>query len=253
MRKHKKSIGGINPQQRPTSTRTDSQERWRQILDVSSDLFRRKGYTGTSMNDISEAVGLLKGSLYYYIRSKEDLLFGILKGLHDDGEDIIASVKFDSGDPIGQLQLYLKKEVIFACRNAKRLSIFLRDFENVPPARRSAIISKRDMYVLTAERLIQEALEKGIIAPSLNPHMAATLIMGATAGTHEWLRADGPLPLEEVAGQIAHMLTEGLAGPGSVKHAQPVRARRSKNSQRSRLLDGGYGAAMAGQGDHEGP
>jgi TetR/AcrR family transcriptional regulator, cholesterol catabolism regulator len=213
---------------------TDSQDRWQQILDVSGELFRQKGYSGTSMNDISKAVGLLKGSLYYYIRSKEDLLFEILKGLHDDGEEIVASVKFGSNDSIGQLQLYLMKAIVFAGRNAKRMSIFLRDFEHVPVARRGAIISEREMYVLTATRLIEEGVKRRIIAPSLEPRMAATLIMGAVSSTHEWLRPDGKQPIEEIAASIAHMLTEGLGGPHGMRKADTAAAGRHKSAQVTR-------------------
>ena len=235
MPKRSNSVGAIKPDARTVAARIDSQERWQQILEVSSDLFLKSGYAGTSMNDISQAVGLLKGSLYYYIQSKEDLLFAILKGLHDDGEEIVASVKFDSGDPIGQLQLYLQKAAVFAGRNAKRLSIFLRDFENVPVARRSEIISEREMYVQTANRLIDEAVDLGLIAPALDPPMAAKLIMGAISSTHEWLRPDGEMPIEDLAGQIAHVLTEGLAGSSAARKTQPRRRSRRNSPQRSRM------------------
>jgi TetR/AcrR family transcriptional regulator, cholesterol catabolism regulator len=231
MQKRKNSGNAAKPEARGVGNRTDSQERWQQILDLSSELFRQKGYSGTSMNDISKAVGLLKGSLYYYIRSKEDLLFEILKGLHDDGEEIVASVEFGSNDPIGQLQLYLMKAIVFAGRNARRISIFLRDFEHVPVGRRGAIISEREMYVLTATRLIEEGVERRIIAPSLEPHMAATLIMGAVSSTHEWLRPDGKRPIEEIADSIAHILTEGLGGQHGMRKADIAAAGRHKSAQ----------------------
>ena len=231
MPKRKNSGDAAMPEISGVRSGTVSQERWQQILDVSSELFRQKGYAGTSMNDISKAVGLLKGSLYYYIRSKEDLLFEILKGLHDDGEEIVASVKFNSDDSIGQLQLYLMKAIVFAGKNAKRISIFLRDFEHVPVGRRRAIISEREMYVLTATRLIEEGVKRRIIAPPLEPRMAATLIMGAVSSTHEWLRPDGKQPIEEIAASIAHMLTDGLGGPYGKRKADSAAAGRPESAQ----------------------
>ena len=47
--------------------------------------FHEKGYEATSIQDIADAVGILKGSLYYYITSKEDLLFEILEDVHQQG------------------------------------------------------------------------------------------------------------------------------------------------------------------------
>jgi AcrR family transcriptional regulator len=196
-------------------SRQDSQERWQQILEVSTDLFRRKGFIGTSMQDVSDAVGLLKGSLYYYIRSKEDLLFEILKGLHVDGEEIVASVEFGSGDPLGQLRLYLQRCAIFSGNNADRLVIFQRDFENIPEERRNEIISDREMYAQTVRRLIEEAQSQRVVAADLDVSLASKLISSAIASTHEWLRPHGRRPLDEASAEIAKLLTDGLALPGA--------------------------------------
>ncbi len=42
-------------------------------------MFRQKGYHAASMQNIADAVGLQKGSLYHYISSKEELLFKIFE------------------------------------------------------------------------------------------------------------------------------------------------------------------------------
>jgi AcrR family transcriptional regulator len=200
--------------QRKQVGRQDSQERWQQILEVSTDLFRRKGFIGTSMQDVSDAVGLLKGSLYYYIRSKEDLLFEILKGLHNDGEQIVASVEFDSDDPVNQLRLYLARCAVFSGMNHARLVIFQRDFENIPEDRRNEIISDREMYAQTVQRLIKEAQSKGMVAADMDLSLASKLISSAITSTHEWLRPRGRRPLEDAAAEIAKLLTDGLTLPG---------------------------------------
>ncbi|RYD54379.1 MAG: TetR/AcrR family transcriptional regulator [Sphingomonadales bacterium] len=199
--------------QRKQVGRQDSQERWQQILEVSTDLFRRKGFIGTSMQDVSDAVGLLKGSLYYYIRSKEDLLFEILKGLHTDGEEIVASVQFGSDDPIEQLRLYLKRCAVFSGANHARLVIFQRDFENIPEDRRKEIISDREMYAQTVQRLMKEAQAKKMVSADMDLSLASKLISSAITSTHEWLRPQGRRPLEDAAAEIATLLTDGLTLP----------------------------------------
>lgn len=199
-------------QRRPVG-RQDSQERWQQILEVSTSLFRKKGFIGTSMQDVSDAVGLLKGSLYYYIRSKEDLLFEILKDLHDDGEKIVKAVEFGSDDPLQQLRLYLKRCAMFSGAHADRLFIFQRDFENVPEERRKEIISNREMYAQTVRRLIEEAQAKKLVSADLDVSLASKLISSAITSTHEWLRPRGRRPLDEASEEIATLLTDGLALP----------------------------------------
>jgi AcrR family transcriptional regulator len=198
------------PELRRASGRADSQDRWQQILTVSADLFRRKGFVGTSMQDVSDVVGLLKGSLYYYIRSKEDLLFEILKGVHTDGEKIIASIEFDSADPLEELRVYLRRCIIFAGNNAQRLAIFLRDFSYLPAPRRREIISERKMYLSSVTRLIDEAKAKDMISSELDTRLAAAFVTSAISSTHEWLRPGGRRSLESAAEEIATLLINGL-------------------------------------------
>src|SRR5690242_21930048 len=58
--------------------------RQQEIVEAAARVFHEKGYESTSIQDIADAVGILKGSLYYYITSKEDLLFEIIRGVHEE-------------------------------------------------------------------------------------------------------------------------------------------------------------------------
>lgn len=219
--------------QRRSASRTEAQQRWQQIVEAATGLFHRKGFASTSMQDISDAVGLLKGSLYYYIDSKEDLLFKILSGLHEDGEEIIAAIRFGSDDPVGELRSYFKKAVTFAALNHERLAIFLRDLHNVPEERQRSIISERDMYVTAAKRLIKEVKAKGLTRPGLDVSLATTLLWGAVLSTHEWLRPKGRRSLDSAAGEIAEMLTGSILqgnGPAAPAPTAKVAGRRRKDA-----------------------
>jgi AcrR family transcriptional regulator len=208
------------------TVRGDAQERWPQILEAATHLFRTKGFASTSMQEISDAVGLLKGSLYYYISSKENLLFEILNGLHKDGEELIASIKFGSADPLRELHLYFKGAIIFAALNADRLAIFLRDFHYIPAERQREIISEREMYANAVHKLVTEAKAKGLTSPHLDVSIASTLIVGAVSSTHEWLRKDAPRPLYQAAEEIARMLVNTLRDTGAPRAAKTAPKKR---------------------------
>lgn len=53
------------------------------LLQNSLSVFKKKGYSATSMQDLAEANGLLKGSMYHYVESKEALMFEVLTALKD--------------------------------------------------------------------------------------------------------------------------------------------------------------------------
>lgn len=192
-----------------------SRERRKRLLEAATSLFRDKGFTATSMQDVSDEVGLLKGSLYYYVESKEDLLFEVLRDLHSEGEQIVQEIDFDSDDPMGEFRNYLCALTIYAGENRDRLSIFFRDFRFVPPARQKEIIAERDMYEIAAVRLIEQGKAKGQVHPDINSKVAAYSIVGATSITHQWYRPDGPVSLKQIGVQVSRSLVDGL------KHAAP--------------------------------
>ena len=65
----------------------------RRILDTASDLFVEHGYAGTSIRDISERLGMTKGSLYYHFPSKEDLLLALLAPLFQAVDEFVAAAR----------------------------------------------------------------------------------------------------------------------------------------------------------------
>lgn len=204
-----------------------SQERWQQILDVATRLFKQQGFAGTSMQIVSDEVGLLKGSLYYYVSSKEELLFEILRDLHLNGIKIIEEIAFESDDPLRELTAYLRKLTIYAGQHRDRLRIFLRDFHFVPEAQQERIIAERDMYEVAAFRLIEEAKARGLIDASINSKVAAFSALGATSVTHEWYRPNGPVALEVIGQQIAEMIVAGLSHAKIEVPRRPARTRGS--------------------------
>lgn len=205
------SASQAKPPRRARAGSQLSQERWQQILEVATRLFKQQGFAGTSMQIVSDEVGLLKGSLYYYVSSKEELLFEILRDLHQGGVQIIEEIVFDSDDPLAELTAYFSKLTVYAGQHRDRLRIFLRDFHFVPAEHQKRIIEERDMYETAAFRLIEECKAAGLIDASVNSKVAAFSALGATSVTHEWYRPDGPVPLEIIGQQIGQMIVQGLS------------------------------------------
>jgi TetR/AcrR family transcriptional regulator, cholesterol catabolism regulator len=210
-----------------TRSGVHARERWQRILVAATRLFREKGFSATSMQDVSDEVGLLKGSLYYYIRSKEDLLYAVLKDLHLGGEEIIRRIQFRSGAPLAQLETYLRDLGLHAGRNQDRLAVFLRDFRFVRAHEQREIIRERNMYVTAAEKLIIEARDRGEAERSTDARIAAILLTTAVSSIHEWYREGGALPLDAVAEQAAALLIGGIR----MRSSPPARGRRTRSAR----------------------
>lgn len=185
-------------------------DRRKQILDVATRLFHERGFTETSMQDIGEAVGLLKGSLYYYISAKEEMLFEVLRDLHVTSLELTRRVEYGTQAPLEQLRAYLIGLTTYAGHNAIRLAIFIRDFRFLSTDQQRQIIAERDVYTHVARKLIAEAQALGQVSTEICPKTMGMTALSATEGVHEWYRPDGERPIEEIAEEVAGVFISGI-------------------------------------------
>jgi AcrR family transcriptional regulator len=106
-------------------------QRYDEILDIAARVFADKGYEATSMQDIADAVGLLKGSLYYYITSKEDLLFGVVQHVHERFMTVAGTTAKQQGDASERLRTFLEEYIRFYLANLVKITVFLHDFRSL--------------------------------------------------------------------------------------------------------------------------
>lgn len=199
-----------SPASGSTRTRVKSQKRWQTILATATELFTKRGFYATSMQDISDAVGIRKASLYYYVDSKEQLLFEILKDLHHGGVALTEGVNFNSSDPLGELRSFLVQIGIYTGKHANRLAIYARDFDYLDSEQQKSILIERRIYWDTVVRLIARAQELGHVASSIHGPTAAQVILSAVVSISRWFNPDRPVTIEHIAVQTAGILAQGL-------------------------------------------
>src|SRR3954452_4352623 len=97
------SAGGRSPKRR-----------FEEVLDAAARVFARRGYADASVQDVADELGILKGSLYHYIRAKEDLLFWLLEAVHGDVQAILDEVAAEEElGSLDRIALYVQRLVQF--------------------------------------------------------------------------------------------------------------------------------------------
>lgn len=171
---------------RPDSPRTP-RRRDREVLDTAARIFYERGYANASVQDVADALGLLKGSLYHYIDTKEDLLFRLLDETHDDVNRILDEVAAVEGlDPIDRLRLYIRRQVEFNIDNLVKVSVYYHDIERLSELPRRKILARRRAHEEFVERLIAEAQESGAVAAALDPRGLARCIFATIIWVYTW-------------------------------------------------------------------
>src|SRR5688572_17942312 len=100
-----------------TAGRTKPRKRLGEVLDAAALVFYERGYESASIQDIAESLGMLKGSLYYYIESKEDLLYQILKDVHVEVLENIEKANAVEGDAMQRIRAFVTSHLVFNANN----------------------------------------------------------------------------------------------------------------------------------------
>jgi AcrR family transcriptional regulator len=213
-----------------TARRRGSKKREREILDTAAEIFHRQGYADTSVQDVADAVGILKGSLYYYIDSKEDLLFRMLLEVHDDARGIVANVRAMDLPPLERLRIYIRGHIEYNARNLSKIAVYYHDFGMLSPERRKVIGKQRALYEDLVMDLITEAQERGEVDKSLDVRLVSNAVFGIVNWIYTWYRPRGKVSPEHLGQLYAEMIVNGITGAKVPAVPAPSARRRGRRS-----------------------
>ena len=192
--------------------RPAAKKRDREVLDAAAKVFYERGYSDASVQDVADALGILKGSLYHYIDTKEDLLFRLLEETHDEVNRVLEEVDAvaDIG-PLERLELYVRREVTYNIDNLQRVSVYYHDIDRLSPDRRKVIIGRRKEHEQWVARQIELAQAAGQADPEQDAKILSNCIFATIIWTYRWYRPRRH-QRELVADACAQFALRGVTG-----------------------------------------
>lgn len=159
----------------------------REVLDAAAKVFYERGYANASVQDVADALGILKGSLYHYIDTKEDLLYRLLEETQRDVHSILDEVAaLDGLDALERLRLYVRRQVEFNIENLAKVSVFYHDLQRLSPDRRASIVARRRQHEAFVVELIEELQREGRADASLDSHVLSRCLFATIIWTYRW-------------------------------------------------------------------
>jgi len=172
-------------------------------------LFRQKGYRGTSMQDIADAVRLQKGSLYLHINSKEDLLFQIV---NTATQELLAGLEALYQLPLSpyeKLKEAIRHHTVSIARDQDALSVMLEDTRHLGAEKRRLINGQFKRYTEVFASIIEQGMRTGEFR-RLDVRVASFAILGMCNWLYRWYSRSGPLPAEDIAGVFTDIILVSL-------------------------------------------
>ena len=200
----------------PDSNRRDepvesaSNNRLELIIEAAARMFDAKGYSATSTQDIANEVGLLKGSIYYYINSKEDLLFRIIEESHEGALRAIATVSDLHVGPLAKSYALVNTHVNVFHDDRVKHSVFFKEFRSLSDSRKEVIRGTGHAYSLFLRSILEEGQQIGQVDQDLDPRMATAGIVGMLNSMSFWYQDGGSWGPENIGSQFGEQVVLGL-------------------------------------------
>lgn len=187
------------------------------IIKSAANVFGRKGFHATTLEDIAAELKVTKASLYYYFSTKEELLYEVhLLSMHDVLRRLDAArAAFE--DPVEQLQEALTQHLRLLAADYEGAFLLQQEYD-LPDRYRTEIIALRDRY----ERGVLEIVQEGVRSRTFrvkDARVAVRMMLGGVNWFLRWYRADGRLTADEIADAYVDFVLYGLLAPAVIPGA----------------------------------
>ncbi len=191
----------------PTPANHDKQA---EIFAIALRLFQAKGYHGASMQDIADAVGMQKASLYYYFHSKEELLVLVCERGTGAFTQELADIVASDMNAREKLARALECHLVALCEQLDLFSVFLREQKFLGSAQKKQLRAEGKKHAELLATILEQGVRSGEFRP-VNVTMTTLALLGMCNWLYEWYSPDGALTPREIAATFAELVLNGLA------------------------------------------
>ena len=181
-----------------------------QLLETATLLFKEKGYHNTSMQDLADALGMQKGSLYYYIDSKEELLRELLEQATSILGAQIDEIYAADLCPSEKLRLALENHGQAMMDHLNLVTVYLQEYRSLPPERLQEVLETREHYEQRLMQILQDGIDSGEFRP-VEVKMTVFGFLGMLNWTHQWFSPDGELRSAEIAAILSDLAMHAVS------------------------------------------
>jgi TetR/AcrR family transcriptional regulator, cholesterol catabolism regulator len=208
---------------RPPSSPRITQQKLQLILRHAARVFSEKGYEGASIRDISRASGISLAGMYYYVESKQKLLYMIqlrtFKKVLELLEKRIAGVT----DPHERLRILIRNHLEYFLRHPVEMKVLSHEDEALEGEYRKEVLAVKRRYYQVALGIFEDLRRAGL-ARRMNARVAVLSLFGMMNWIYTWHRPGVDPQAEALAEAMVNMFLHGVMN-GHGGHGEPKRSR----------------------------
>lgn len=180
------------------------------ITSAAMHLFGTQGYTGTSMRDIASTVGVLPGSLYAHIRSKEALLVDIVTDGIGRFQRAVQPIALSKQSATERMRRMILAHVEVVSDNPERAQVAFHQWRFLGPDSLAPAMTLLHGYEDLFVSVVRDGIADGILRPDLNIRITVLSMLGALNSIPEWFSSQGSLSMADIGNVVADTLLMGI-------------------------------------------
>ena len=189
-----------------------------ELYERAAELFAERGFAGTTLQDIADAMGTSRSSLYHYVKNKDDLLARLVAEVSQELAAALRTIRRQPDLPAAeQLRQMAQTMVSWMVSSSVRFRLLILSEQDLPPdlakTHRTAKRTIRDELAAT----IADGVRSGVFRP-VDEQVAAYAIVGMCNWTAWWFQPGPDHPVDPVVTQIAEMALHSLRWPDEKRH-----------------------------------
>lgn len=184
---------------------------------TAAELFSKQGYASTSTRALSALIGMEKATLYYHVRSKEDLLYLITKSSVETLQDDVQKAVEGTNCPLEHLAVLMRAHCMSLLRDQMQHATVLAEVRALSPERLTEIVEMRKNYQTGLSRIIEAGQKNKSIRADEEPRHLACMLQGLLDRTVEWYQKSGSLGPAELADSLCEIFLFGARKASAVR------------------------------------
>jgi len=194
-----------------------SKGRWDEIVTVSAGLFSKNDYRSTTLANIAAELNVTQAALYFYIKSKHDILYAICKAAINQYKDGVEEIFNTDKKPEEKLRDIIFFNVNLYTKSGDIINVYLSEESELPPAQRRYIRKTTKEIDNKIRALFDQAIEEGTFR-EMNVLVTTRAIFGMCNWLSRWYKTDGECSADEIAQTFVDLIMTGcLKADGSIK------------------------------------
>lgn len=174
------------------------------ILEAASRLFIKQGFPGTSMGDISEALGVTRTAIYYYFANKQDILNELTTAITEMAAKLAEATLAQQHDPALTLRELVSQHTRLILSHPLQFRVVERNEQHLSPHLRKKAEASRRLLLNRFVTVIEMGIQAGQFR-DVNPKVTAFSLLGMCNWGAWWFQPQGSINMEEVIQAVADL------------------------------------------------